>query len=387
MAKKKGQNEGTISKRTDGTWWGRITVGRNDNGTQKRKAFYGKTRQEVQKKITAALSDLDKGTYVEPSKIIFLDWLDIWLETYKKSEIKPMTYINYRAKIKNHIKPLIGKYRLNDLRIDIIQDTINKLSSAKKLSPETVRGIYNIIHDSLNKAVKNGLIIKNVAIDITLPKIMKKEIRVFTVAEQERFIEEAKKVYAGEMFIFDLGTGLRIGELLGLTWSDVNFDEEIIRVKRTLNIVKDFDDSESKWHKEFGSPKTESSNRSIPLLPDLVTLLCQIRQKQKELIEFVGSAYEDNNLIFATQLGKPLDPRNMQRTFKVISDKSNITGATIHSCRHTFATRGLENGIELRVMQELLGHASIKMTADLYTHVLPDKKRDSIMKLSGTIKI
>jgi len=189
------------------------------------------------------------------------------------------------------------------------------------------------------------------------------------------------------MFIFDLGTGLRIGELLALSWSEVNFGEEIIRVKRTLNIIKDFDDSESKWHKAFGSPKTESSNRSIPLLPALVTLLRQVQQKQKELMEFVGSAYEHNNLVFATQLGRPLDPRNMQRTFKTIADKANITGATIHSCRHMFATRGLENGIELRVMQELLGHASIKMTADLYTHVMPDKKRDSIMKLSDTIKI
>jgi integrase len=149
------------------------------------------------------------------------------------------------------------------------------------------------------------------------------------------------------MFIFDLGTGLRIGELLALTWNDVNFDEEIIRVKRTLNIIKDFDDSESKWQKEFGSPKTESSNRSIPLLPDLVTLLRQIQQKQKELIEFAGSAYENNNLIFATQLGRPLDPRNMQRTFKTIASKANIIGATIHSCRYpnknkiqTFAEEG-----------------------------------------------
>ena len=276
---------------------------------------------------------------------------------------------------------------MSDLRIDIIQDTINKLSSAKMLSPETVRGIYNIIHDCLNKAVKNGLMIKNVADDITLPKIIKKEIRVFTVYEQELFIEEAKKIYSGEVFIFNLGTGLRIGELLALSWNDVNFNEEIIRIKRTLNIVKDLDDSESKWHKEFGTPKTESSNRSIPLLPELVTLLRQIQQKQKELIEFAGSAYENSNLIFSTQLGRPLDPRNMQRTFKTIAYKANITGASIHSCRHTFATRGLENGIELRVMQELLGHASIKMTADLYTHVLPDKKRDSIMKLNGTIKI
>jgi len=159
------------------------------------------------------------------------------------------------------------------------------------------------------------------------------------------------------------------------------------RIKRTLNIVKDLDDSESKWHKEFGTPKTESSNRSIPLLSELVTLLRQIQQKQKELIEFAGSAYENNNLIFSTQLGRPLDPRNMQRTFKTNAYKANITGASIHSCRHTFATRGLENGIELSVMQELLGHASIKMTADLYTHVLPDKKRDSIMKLNGTMKI
>jgi hypothetical protein len=121
---------------------------------------YGKTRNEVQKKITAALSDLDKGKYVEPSKITVSDWLDTWLETYKKSEIKPMTYINYRARIKNHIKPAIGKYRLNDLRVDVIQDTVNNLSSVKKLAPETVRGIYNIIYDSLNKAVKNGLVIK-----------------------------------------------------------------------------------------------------------------------------------------------------------------------------------------------------------------------------------
>jgi integrase len=229
--------------------------------------------------------------------------------------------------------------------------------------------------------------IKNTAVDITLPKIIKKEIRVFTVEEQKHFMEEAKAVYAGEIFIFDLGTGLRIGELLSMTWSDVNFDDEIIRVKRTLNIVKDFDDMEAKWHKEFGSPKTESSNRSIPLLPDLVTLLKKVQQVQNELVSFAGSAYENNNLVFATKLGRPLDPRNMQRTFKTITDKAGIFGATIHSCRHTFATRGLENGIELRVMQELLGHASIKMTADLYTHVLPDKKRDSIMKLSGTIKI
>jgi integrase len=149
--------------------------------------------------------------------------------------------------------------------------------------------------------------------------------------------------------------------------------------------VKDFDDQESKRHKEFGTPKTFSSKRKIPIIPVLQELLKKHRQNQDIIKSRALDAYEENDLIFATQLGKPLAPRNMQRTMRTIADKADIQNVHIHCLRHTFATRGLENGIELVVMKELLGHASIKITADLYTHVLPDKKKEAIAKLNNTI--
>lgn len=385
MPKKRGQGEGTISKREDGTWWGRITVGVDSDGKQKRKAFYGKTKAEVRKKMVAAQNDLNNGVYVEPSKLTVGQWIDIWIAEYKKNSIKPTTFVNYRARITTHIKPAIGQVKLKDLRVDTIQKMVNELNN-NGLAPETIRGAYNNLHSALEQAVDNGLIQKNVASKVLLPKIEKKAVRVFSTEEQNRFIEAAKDTYMGEVFMLDLGTGLRIGELLALTWNDISFEDEILRVNRTLNITKDYDDLEAKWQKTFGTPKTESSVRSIPLLPNIVILLKDIKRQQSARRLKLGSTYENSNLVFATQLGRPLDPRNMQRTFASILKKAGIEqGFHIHCLRHTFATRGLENGIELKVMQELLGHSSIKMTADLYMHVLPDMKKSSMMKLKDTL--
>jgi len=386
MAGKRGQGEGSISKRDDGTWWGRVTIGTDADGKQKRKAFYGKTRQEVKTKMTTALNNLQEGTYAEPSKITVEKWIDIWLFEYKKYDIKSTTFVNYVARVQNHIKPTLGHYKLNELRPDIIQKAINELT-ARGLAPETVKGTYNVIHGCLRQAVRNGLIVRNMATDIVLPKIVKGKVKVFTPEQQKAFIEKAKETYLGEIFIFDLGTGLRLGELLALKWEDVNYTEEIIRVTRNLTVIRDYDDEDSQWYKEFGTPKTESSIRSIPLLSDLIVLLKKVHKEQLENRLKAGNAWEDNDLVFSTKRGKPLDPRNMGRTFKSICKKADIEGASVHWLRHSFATRGLENGIELRIIQELLGHANISITASIYTHVLPDKKRDSIMKLAGTITI
>ncbi len=387
MSKKRGQGEGTIRKRLDGSWEARFTVGINPNGTQKRRSVYAKTRKGAQAKMTASLNELNNGQYIEPSKLATGAWFDTWLREYKKNEIKPTTYVNYYSRIKQHIKPAIGEWKLKDLRTDVIQKMFNGLND-KGLAPETIKGIYNIVHSALNQAVDNGLIAKNLASKISLPKIEKSRVRVFSMEEQKAFVESAKTAYMGEIFILDLGTGLRIGELLALTWADIDFNEEILKVNRTLNITKNHDDAESKWQKTFGSPKTESSIRSIPLLPNLIIMLKNIRLNQDELKQKLDGAFENNNLVFSTYLGRPLDPRNMQRTFASIMKKAELDkNVHIHCLRHSFATRGLENGIELKVMQELLGHSSIKMTADLYTHVLPEKKKDSIMKLIDTIDI
>ena len=381
---KKGNGEGTIRKRKDGSWEARITVGYNPNGTQKRKSIYGKTRQEVQKKMTANLNELNNGKYVEQTKMTVAKWLNIWMKDYKMNSVKSTTFINYRNRVINHIIPAIGHYNLKDLRADYVQKMINGLYK-NNYAPESIRGTYNIIHEALKQAVNNDLIIKNVADTVTLPADVKSDVRVLTIEEQARFIATAKETYSGEVFIMALGTGMRIGELLALMWSDIDWEENTIYVNKTLNIVKDFENKEAKWHKEFGSPKTISSKRKIPLINSLQNLLRKYKQTQDEIKSKALDAYEDNDLIFATQLGKPLDPRNMQRTLRTIADKTDIKNLHAHCLRHTFATRGLENGIELVVMKELLGHSSIKMTADLYTHVLPDKKKAAIAKLNDTI--
>ena len=385
MGRKRGQGEGTISKRSDGTWCARITIGKDANGKQKRKAFYGHTKSEVQKKMILAQNELNNGIYTEPSNLTVEQWLDIWLVEYKKNFVKPTTYITYRTRVNTHIKPAIGKYKLKDLRIDIVQKMINNLK-ASGLAPETIKGAHNTVHSALEQAVTNNLIPKNVATKVLLPRSEKKEIKIFSVKEQLQFVEIAKNIYMGELFIFNLGTGMRIGEMLALTWEDINFDEHFLKVKNTLNITKDYDDPDSKWQKTFGTPKTDASSRYIPLLPNIETLLKEIKRNQNEQRLKLGASYKNNDLVFCTTLGKPLDPRNMQRKFATILKKSDIDqNMHIHCLRHTFASRGLENGIELKIMQELLGHSSIKITADLYTHVLLDKKKSAMVKLQDSL--
>ncbi|MDR1560001.1 MAG: site-specific integrase [Clostridiales bacterium] len=381
MAKKRGQNEGSIGRRPDGSWWARITVGKDIKGNQKRKAFYGKTRREVQRKMAAALSELNHGSFVEPSKMTVNEWLDIWLDDYKTQSVKPTTLLIYASRADKHIRPAIGHLKIQELRRDAVQGMLNELS--KRLAPETVKGVYITLHAALEQAFKNNMISANSASGVILPKAAKTRAQAFTREEQRRFMEAAKASYMGEMFLLDLGTGLRVGELISLTWSDIDMENSILRVNRTLNIIKSVDDSERKWLKTFGTPKTASSVRSVPLLPYMSELLKSVKKRQDERGNKTG--YEDNNLVFATRSGKPLDPRNTQRAFQVVLKRAGLSGFHIHCLRHTFATRGLEHGIELRVLQELLGHSTIKVTSDLYTHVLPDMKKDSIMKLKDAI--
>ena len=385
MPKKRGRGEGSIRKRADGLWEARVTIGIDPNKKQKRKSIYGKTRDSVQKKMITLLHDLHQGQYVEPSHMTMHQWLDMWLQEYKRYMVKPTTYNNYIARINHHIKPHLGDYKLKDLRVDNIQTMVNEMHR-KNLSPETIRGVYNIVHAALEQALTNGLIVKNIANKIALPKAEKKAVQVLNIDQQKLFVEAAKNVYMGGLFILNLATGLRLGELLALTWEDVYFEEGILRVSRSLYIAKDHDDTTAKWQKHIGAPKTESSIRSIPLLPAASDILKDIKAKQQAQKAKASVSYENNGLVFATHQGRPLDPRNMQKIFASILKEANITQSMhIHCLRHTFATRGLEQGIELKVMQELLGHSSIKMTADLYTHVLPDKKIESIMKLKDTI--
>jgi integrase len=380
MAKKRGQNEGSIRQRPDKMWEARVTIGVDANGKQIRKSLYGKTRKDVSEQMTDLLNNLQKGTITNPTEMTVSEWLGEYMRTYKKPYVRPATYNNYSVKVNNHIVPAIGHYKLKSLRQDIIQKFVNSLSE-KGLSPSTVIDVYKLLHNALESAIDNGLIARNAADRVKLPKMIKPKINVLTMEQQDAFIAQAKTAYMGNMYIFDLCTGLRLGELLGLKWSDINFTNDELHVQRTIYKSKDPDDADAQWLLHFGAPKTESSNRTIPLNETAIQVLADVFEQQNQNKIQAGAAYEDNDLVFCTQLGRLLDPNNMRRTFTQICDKASISGLHPHCLRHTFATRGAENNIDVRVMQRFLGHATIQETADTYTHVLSDLKRSEILKL------
>lgn len=337
MANKRGQGEGTISKREDGTWWARITVGKDESGKQKRKAFYGKTRKEVQEKLTEALNEINKGGYVEPSKLTVSMWMDTWAQEYKKRSVKATTYYRICGLMEVHIKPLLGQYKLTELRGDMIQKFINTLTDIKHLKPKSVDKIHLYLKAALEQAVQNGLIAKNPATNTIRPQLVQSEKVVLTPEHQKQFVECAKNSDFGEFFIMALGTGLRLGELLALTWDDINFDDCVLRVSKGRSQVKDYYDKQANEAIIYTTPKTKSSNRTVPLIPDIVKLLRTIQEKQTYIKSQIGDAYE-GNLIFCDYDGKPISMTSLRRRFATIRDAVGADGLTIHGLRHTFAT-------------------------------------------------
>lgn len=383
MAKKRGQNEGSIRKRKDGTWEARVTIYTDANGKQVRKSLYGKTKKEAFEKMTDLQNNLQKGIITNPTEMTVSEWLDVYMRTYKKPHVRPATYNNYSVKVNNHINPAIGHYKIKSLRQDIVQRFVNSLSE-KGLAPSTVTDVFKLLHNALETAIDDGLIARNVANRVKLPKTSKPKINVLTPEQEKAFIEQANKTYMGIMYVFDLRTGMRLGELLGLKWSDIDFENNELHVNRTLYKAKDPDESSSRWYIDFGDPKTEAGKRTIPLYDSGIEILATIFEQQEENKQKAGAAYIDNDLVFCTHLGKPLDPNNMRRTFYSICDKIGLKGLHPHCLRHTYATRGAERNVDMRALQAVLGHANIRETIDTYTHASNDFKRRELMKLENT---
>ena len=260
-----------------------------------------------------------------------------------------------------------------------------------------VHRIYSALYGSLTQACDNELIVKHPVAGVKLPQHKKADRFVLTKEQQDAFIELAKQKNTGKMLVFILGTGLRKGEATVLTWNDVDFEQEVVYINKSLAICVDPDDYSKRRGHIVGPPKTVAGNRTIPLLPSMITLLPSmitllkdLHTEQEMYKARYGGAYHDNNLVFCSEMGDRISYCALDYRFRKTIDAIGMTkvdGLSIHSLRHTFATRGLENGVELRIMQDILGHSSIQMTSDLYTHVLPDKKKDSMMKLKDTIKI
>ncbi len=373
MAKKRANGEGTILLRKDGRWEGRYSL------NYKRKSVYGKTQEEVRKKLNKILNDIDNGVYIEDCRITVGEWLNAWLYEYKKNTVKQKTFEGYEVLVRVHLMPAFSKTQLKKLSVDNVQKFINQ-KIGEGLSPRTIRYIITIFHGALKQAISNGLITRNVTEAVVLPERKQKERRFLTADEQNRLIKCLNDEKYGFILLFALSTGLRRGELLALRWSNYDQEKRYITVKENLSRLKGAD---GKTHLTFTTPKTASSKRTIPLLPDIAYKLNTHRAMQNKNRIKVSQLWENNDLIFCTDFGKPIEPRNLVRILDKVCKKANIENINIHALRHAFATRSLENGIPLKVVSDMLGHSSISMTANIYSHVSVKTMETEIQKLAS----
>lgn len=350
------------------TYEGRITY------MHKTYTVHGKTITETQRNMTELRYRLQHGTFAENSEITLDEWFFIWLDEYKKRTIKKGTYETYKNYYSSLVRPILGNARLQSITGIMIQSFYNSLSDSG-YSFSAIRIVSVLVHGSLQQAVRNNLLMTNPAAFATLPKNTPHPPRTALTREQQSiFMSAAQKSYLYNFFAVMLRTGLRNGELRGIKYSDIDFDRRVLRVQRTLKYI----DGQGYFE---DTPKTISSVRDIPLTEDLIELL----RAQKNYWGF--SAEHPDRYLFCNKKGLPLSRDKVQKELDHIINTINKNGfafdrITPHVFRHTFATRAIEAGMSPQVLKTILGHSSLAITMDLYSHVMPDIRSKEMDKIS-----
>jgi len=340
----------------------------SEGGKYKKKKKRGfKTKKEAEAAMAEMQNDLNKGTYIEPSKALYSSFMADWLKD-KQTKVKRRTLETYTGLVNNHILPFIGNIELSKLTPRHIQDLYNKLFETGRLSDENIQKVHTIINDSLNKAVSWEMIAKNVASVVDRPKARKKEMEVWEVDEAHSFLKAAEKDRYYIAFLLALTTGMRQGEILGLRWKDVDLEKGILSITQTL--------SHDGKELQVGA-KTNSGNRTVSIDAETIRELKLIHKRCKaENLEAVPGMYQDNDLVVCTSVGTPVTPRNLMRTFYRLIEKAGVKKIRFHDLRHTHATMLLKANVNPKIVSERMGWSDIKMI-DRYAHVLPNIQKET----------
>ena len=384
--RKNAQGAGTIRKRADGRWEARFTTGFDPaSGKQVQKSIYGKTQKEVREKLAQITTELDDGTYMEPTKDTVEEWLDTWLETYVKYSVKPYTLYAYQRNCDNYIKPMLGKIRLAALNAPQIQRFYNGLLTEKELSPKTVRNIHGVFHKALEQAVKLGMIRSNPTNLCDLPKVRRKEIHPMEQEEITAFLKAIEGCKYELVYRVTLFTGMRQGEILGLTWDCVDFQHNALYVNKQLQKTK-------KVGGQYALAPTKSGrSRMITVAPSVMNLLKKQKSQQAQMRLLAGKAWNNSlDLVFTNELGGHLSHFTVYIHFKRIVKELGMPEERFHDLRHSFAVASIESGDDIKTVQSNLGHATASFTLDVYGHISQKMRQQSadrmeqfIQKVSG----
>lgn len=360
MSRKRGNGEGSIYRRKDGRWVGQYLVYTAEG--PKYRYLYGKTRRQVDEKLTKAKAERDGGLIFDAGKMSVGGYLDRWLSDSVKSTVRVSTYDRHEENVRLHIKPSLGRLALKKLTPAHVQSLIAaKLETG--LAPATVGKIHSTLRKALSGAVSDGIVPRNVA-SVKTPRPTPDEIQPLSDDEARTFLEVARGERFEALYVLAVTTGLRRGGLLGLRWTDVELERGTLRVGCAL--VR-----EGSRH-ALGETKTRRGRRQINLTPRTVNALKAHRERQLEEKMKLAGLYKDSGLIFTTGVGTLVNPENLvKRSFKLLLRRAGLPEIRFHDLRHTCATLLLGRGVHPKLVQELLGHATIAMTLDAYSHYLP----------------
>lgn len=373
----------------------RVDLGRDSDGKRIRKTFYGKSKKEAEGKLEEYKKGLNSGLTDDYDKLTLGNVCKLWLFEKIKNTVKPSTFERYEGVYRIYIKssPLYP-IKLKGLKSLDIQRYYNDLFNSGK-STSIIKNLDKLLKSFFNYCIDEGYIVRNYCIgkSITIPESnsvnenKKDDITVFTVDEQNQFINAVQDHRLKALFLLDLGTGLREGEILGLKWSDIDFENCTVSIKRAIKGVTLIEGTKRNYHLIEQTPKTKNSIRTIPFPQNLIPILEKHQLQQKEEKIKAGPAYTKNDYVFCTELGLPIDPRNLRRSYERVLKNNDIPYKKFHSLRHTFATRLFENNVPLKTVQMLLGHSNINITANIYTHVMPPEKFKAIDKINSIFNV
>jgi integrase len=366
---KRGHGEGSIYREKDGSWRAALSLSPEEGGG--RRYFRGATRQEVQQKLAAARRAQEDGLPQVTGRQTVEHYLASWLEAIKPT-IEYSAWKRHGEFVRLHIAPAIGTLRLTALTPQHVQALYSD-RLATGLSSSTVHHLHATLHKALKDAERLRLVARNVTTLVNVPRMAESEIRPLTREEARILLDVASSERLYAMYALSLATGLRQSELLGLQWPELDLDQSLARVRWQLK--------REDGHWVWKQPKTRRSRRQIALSPSTVAALRAHQSAQQLERAHAGPAWEDHELVFCTRLGRPLSARNIYRAFQGLLKKARLPQIRFHDLRHTAATLLLAGRVNPKVVSEMLGHSTVAITLDIYSHVLPDMQQDAAATL------
>jgi integrase len=379
VAKKRKNGDGTVRLRKDGRWEGRYVIGYDDKGYPKTKNVLAKTKKECQEKLKKLKEECGgaiKSDIVSPD-MRFGDWMDLWYQNYSKPKLRPTSQAGYESRIYHHIIPELGKIPLNKLTQNDLQQFYARLKKSgrvrnvecygKGLSDRMVRGCHAVCRTALEKAVQEELIRENPAIGCKLPPKKDREMQVLTRDEMQRFLIQAKEEGFYELFLLELATGLRRGELLALQWDDLNFETGELHITKQIYRTKE--------GMLVSQPKTKAAIRTIVLPPPLIAVLKELKENTFSRWLFPSRIRDD----------LPIDPAWCRKKLQIILEHAQCKRIRFHDLRHTFATTALESGMDVKTLSAVIGHVSAATTLDIYTHITDTMQQEAAASIERGI--